>query len=382
MADDNAEGNLVASQLKEMQDQIKSLKTKIESAEARAQQAEETVRNAGTVAGTVETVHTSNHAKIKSGEASALQRAEDAVIIAGNNVVRNAGIKVVDNVDNVGVPAVETAHTSYHEAEIIDGHKVISDFVGAECSKIEGKWDRKADLHCEPVVKDFMEIVNNMRNNMRKAGSGWDGEHSLQYLESPSSEDVVKYFTFDCSVTNSSDVVENNMRKDSNSTLSGWTGEHSLQYLESPVVKDFTFDCNVTNGSGVVENNMRKDSISPLSGWTEEHALLYLESPTSSEEESVYTIFGNWTENEDIKAANEEAIVTEIDNPQENQDAKPIGSWVWGRRSLESSLEEEAVKAIEEAIVAEPKKSQEREDGVNMEYREGKFNEKVEPAAR
>ena len=123
--------------------------------------------------------------KIESGEASALQRAEDAVIIAGNNVVRNAGINVVDNVGNYGVTAVETAHTSrYHEAEIIDGHKVISDSVGAECSKIEGKWDRKADLHCEPVVKDFMEIINNMRNNMRKdftsTLSEWAGEHSLQ----------------------------------------------------------------------------------------------------------------------------------------------------------------------------------------------------------
>ena len=68
MADNNAEGNLVAAQLKEMQDQIESLKTKFESAEARAQQAEETVRNAGIVAGsgTVETVHTSNHARIST----------------------------------------------------------------------------------------------------------------------------------------------------------------------------------------------------------------------------------------------------------------------------------------------------------------------------
>ena len=84
--------------------------------------------------------------------------------------MRNAGINVVDIVGDDGVRAVETAHTSYHvhEAEIIDGHKVISDSVGAECSKVEGKWDRKADLHCEPVVKDFMEIINNMRNNMRK----------------------------------------------------------------------------------------------------------------------------------------------------------------------------------------------------------------------
>ena len=91
--------------------------------------------------------------KVESGEASALQRAEDAVINAGNNFVKNAGINVVDNFGNDGVPAVETAHTSYHE--IIEGPRVISDFVGAECSNIEGKWDRKADLHCEPVVKDF-----------------------------------------------------------------------------------------------------------------------------------------------------------------------------------------------------------------------------------
>ena len=217
---------------------------------------------------------------------------------------------------------------------------------------------------------------------MRKAGSGWDGEHSLQYLESPSSEDVVKYFTFDCSVTNSSDVVENNMRKDSNSTLSGWTGEHSLQYLESPVVKDFTFDCNVTNSSDVVENNIRKDSISPPSGWTEEHSLLYLESPTSSEEEAVCSIFSNGTENEVIKEANEAFIMTEINNPQENQDSKPIGPWVWGRRSLESSSEEEEVytvygygrepneEAIEETIVADPKKPQERKVGVNVKHME------------
>ena len=201
MADDNAEGDLVAAQLKEMQDQIKSLKTKIESAEARAHQAEETVRNAGIVAGsgTGETVHATNH----------------AVIIAGNNFVKNAGINVVDTVgDN---------YTSCHEAEIIDGHKVISDFVGAECSNIEGKWDRKADLHCEPVVKDF---------------------------------------TYDCSVTNSSDVVENNMRKDSICTMSGWAEEHSLQYLESLTVKDFTYDSSVTNSSDVIEDNLRKDSIS------------------------------------------------------------------------------------------------------------------------
>ena len=176
--------------------------------------------------------------KSESGEASALQRAEDAVIIAGNDIVMNAGINVVDNVGDDGVPAVDTAHTSYHEVEIIDGRKVISDSVGAECSKIEGKWDGKADLHREPVVKDFMEIINNMRNNMRKdftsTLSGWAGEHSLQYLESPSSEDVVKDFTFDCKVTNSSDVVENNTMKDFNSTVNGWTGEHSLQYLEAP----------------------------------------------------------------------------------------------------------------------------------------------------
>ena len=57
---------------------------------------------------------------------------------------------------------------------------------------------------------------------------------------------VVKDFMYDCSVTNSSVVVENNMRKDSISTLSEWTGEHSRQYLESPssedVMKDFMYD--------------------------------------------------------------------------------------------------------------------------------------------
>ena len=55
-----------------------------------------------------------------------------------------------------------------------------------------------------------------------------------------------KDFMYDCSVTNSSVVVENNMRKDSISTLSEWTGEHSRQYLESPssedVMKDFMYD--------------------------------------------------------------------------------------------------------------------------------------------
>ena len=133
------------------------------------------------------------------------------------------------------------------------------------------------------------------------------------------------------------------MRKDSIRTLSGWTGEHSLQYLESPVVKDFTFDCSVTNSSDVVESNMRKDSISPLSGWTEEHSLLYLESATSSEEEAVCTNFGNRTDNEVIREANEGAIVIEINNPQEDHDSEPIGSWVWGRKSLKSSSEEQAV---------------------------------------
>ena len=39
--------------------------------------------------------------KSESGEASALQRAEDAVIIAGNDIVMNAGINVVDNVISV-----------------------------------------------------------------------------------------------------------------------------------------------------------------------------------------------------------------------------------------------------------------------------------------
>ena len=138
--------------------------------------------------------------EIKSGEASALQRAEDAVIIAGNNIVMNAGSNVVDNVGDNGVPAVETAHTSYHEVEIIYGPKVISDsFGGAECSNIEGKRDRKADLLCESELKDFVDV------------------HS---------------------VTNSSDVVINNGMEDIISTLSGWTGEHSLQDLESPASED------------------------------------------------------------------------------------------------------------------------------------------------
>ena len=100
-------------------------------------------------------------------------------------------------------------------------------------------------------------------------------------------------------------------------------------------------------------------------------------------------IFGKKTENEVFMEANEEAIVAETRNPQENRDSKPIGSWVWGRRSLESSSEEEAMctvfdhgrekegikEAIEEAIVAEPKKPQEREDGVNVNHREGKPSE-------
>ena len=208
--------------------------------------------------------------KIESGEASVLQRAEDAVIIAGNDIVMNVGIYVVDNVGDYGVPAVDTAHTSYHEVEIIDGRKVISDSVGAECSKIEGKWDGKADLHREPVVKDFMEIINNMRNNMRK---------------------------------------------DFNSTLSRWAGEHSLQYLESPAVKDFTLD-SVTYSSDVVEDILRKDSISTRSGWAGEHSLQHLESP-SSEEEAVYTVCGQGRENEAIK--HKEVIVAEPTKPPERK---------------------------------------------------------------
>ena len=41
--------------------------------------------------------------------------------------------------------------------------------------------------------------------------------------------------------------------------------------------------------------------------------------------------------------------MTEINNPQENQDSKPIGPWVWGRRSLESSSEEEVGGEKEES---------------------------------
>ena len=97
--------------------------------------------------------------KIESGDASVLQRAEDAAIIAGNNVVRNAGINVVESVGDDGFPAVETAYTSHHEVEIIYGHKIISDSVGgAECSNIVGKRDRKADLLCESELKDFVDV--------------------------------------------------------------------------------------------------------------------------------------------------------------------------------------------------------------------------------
>ena len=48
---------------------------------------------------------------------------------------------------------------------------------------------------------------------------------------------------------------------------------------ESPVVKDFMYDCSVTNSSVVVENNMRKDSISTLSEWTGEHSCQYPPTP-------------------------------------------------------------------------------------------------------
>ena len=119
---------------------------------------------------------------------SAHQRMEDVVI--------NAGINVVD-IDIVGSD-YHTMTQSADKAEIIEGLKVIVDLDGAECSNIDGKWDTKADLHFEPVVKDFV---------------------------------------YDCSsVTNSSDVVENNVDEDEDilSTLSGRTEEHSLQYLESP----------------------------------------------------------------------------------------------------------------------------------------------------
>ena len=117
---------------------------------------------------------------------SAHQRIEDVVI--------NAGINVVDIVGS----DYHTMTQSADKAEIIEGLKVIVDLDGAECSNIDGKWDTKADLHFEPVVKDFV---------------------------------------YDCSsVTNSSDVVENNVDEDEDilSTLSGRTEEHSLQYLESP----------------------------------------------------------------------------------------------------------------------------------------------------
>ena len=133
---------------------------------------------------------------------------------------------------------------------------------------------------------------------------------------------------YDCSVTNSSVVVENNMRKDSISTLSEWTGEHSRQYLESPssedVMKDFMYDCSSVTNSSVVKNNMRMDSISTLSGWSGEHSLQYLES-SYSEEEAVCTVYGQGRENEGIKG--KEAIVSEPKKPQERKGDVNMKLW-------------------------------------------------------
>ena len=103
---------------------------------------------------------------------SAHQRVEDVVI--------NAGINVVD--------VVGSGYQRDDKAEIVEGPKVIVD--RAECSNIDGKWDIKADLHFEPVVKDFV---------------------------------------YDHNITNSCDVVVNNVKEDILSTLSGGTEEHSLQ---------------------------------------------------------------------------------------------------------------------------------------------------------
>ena len=148
---------------------------------------------------------------------SAHQRVEDVVI--------NAGINVVD--------VVGSGYQRDDKAEIVEGPKVIVD--GAECSNIDGKWDIKADLHFEPVVKDFV---------------------------------------YDHNITNSCDVVVNNVKEDILSTLSGGTEEHSLQYVES----------------------------------------------TSSEEEAGCKVFGHGREIEYIKEANEEAIVAEPKDPQERNE--------------------------------------------------------------
>ena len=151
--------------------------------------------------------------------------------------------------------------------------------------------------------------------------------HGKKKKKNPESP-VVKDFMYDCSVTNSSVVVENNMRKDSISTLSEWTGEHSRQYLESPssedVMKDFMYDCSSVTNSSVVKNNMRMDSISTLSGWSGEHSLQYLES-SYSEEEAVCTVYGQGRENEGIKG--KEANVSEPKKPQERKGDVNMKLW-------------------------------------------------------
>ena len=84
------------------------------------------------------------------------------------------------------------------------------------------------------------------------------------------------------------------------------------------------YDCSVTNSSVVVENNMRKDSISTLSEWTGKPSRQYLES-SYSEEEAVCTVYGQGRENEGIKG--KEAIVSEPKKPQERKGDVNMKLW-------------------------------------------------------
>ena len=141
---------------------------------------------------------------LKTEAESAHQNIEDVVINAGINdvdiVEASAYQSIEDVVINAGINVVDIIGSDCHymtqkanKAELFEGPRVIVDVDGAECSNIDGKWDRKADHHCEPIVKDFV---------------------------------------YDHSITNSSDVVVNNVDEDEDilSTLSRWTGEHSLRY--------------------------------------------------------------------------------------------------------------------------------------------------------
>ena len=77
-------------------------------------------------------------------------------------------------------------------------------------------WDRKADLHCGLGWKDFVDIhsitdrsdpvVNNVKEDSTM--SGWTGEHSLQCLESPSSEEEAVYTAYGYGRENNEDAIE------------------------------------------------------------------------------------------------------------------------------------------------------------------------------